>query len=187
MEYIQKPYNLNSAGNILKVKLRFYTANPTISTVSTSGKITVFSTYQGKQISETYTEQLDDTALSIKADADTFIYITGNVNYFYFGAVVDYLDISNNFYYDEIFTSEEIFKLVALNNPNLSSINGAIQQIAIRITTQTLSNIVASFISTIKDELTLYTNSDNPYYSTITTAAEKKSVILKELDEFIRE
>ena len=77
-----------------KIILDTLFANPRISNISCTGEIKVSSIYNGEKKVETYTD-LDGETLSIQADANTKIVISGaEITYFEIGLNVDYTKVS---------------------------------------------------------------------------------------------
>ena len=80
MNIYTTPYALQRAGAKIYnvINATFFIANPTITIITCTGNIQVHTIYNGIATTETYSN-LTDTALSLKADAETLVRIVGDV------------------------------------------------------------------------------------------------------------
>lgn len=103
---MQQPYFLQAAGSVNKqlesgIYLRFSDDNALLLGIKFSGTRQIRSTYQGKQINISYTN-LDESAMSIQADAGTDIIITGGeIYYLACGESLSYI-YQNDYRVDEL-------------------------------------------------------------------------------------
>lgn len=172
-----------------KIILDTQFADPTISSISCTGDIKVSSIKNGAPLVETYTD-LDGEALSIQADANTQIVISGaeitaceieeNANYTKISVkntaltrlycnscyALTALDVSKNTALTELYCNS-CYKLVSISYP---------------ATNEDVSTAIAgAIIDAEYAEGTVYTDSEGAYYSTIATAATAKSWTIEQL------
>ena len=166
----------SSVGTII---LHTLVDNPGIDTIS--GNVTVTSIKNGTKITETYA--LDAETLSIEADAQTVIRITGEITgELNFGSSKDFDKISVK---NTALTSLNCYDCYALQaldlrtNTALTSLScdscTKIKAVYYPATDSGVATKVASLITGAEaDDGTVYTDSAAAYYSTIATAATTK-------------
>ncbi len=92
--FLQAAGRAGKGGHVGKITLFTQFANPSISSISCTGEIKVSSIYNGEPLVETYSD-LDGDALSIQADANTQIVISGtDITACEIGDNIDYTKIS---------------------------------------------------------------------------------------------
>ena len=194
MSGILSPAFLQAAGRAGKERFAGFmlvslTDDPTISSVSCDGEMTVKTTKGGVEKIETYTD-LDGDTLSISADKNTKIYISGNLT--------GEWEMGGNTYFVSIkgtntaLTQLNCSYCSALQELNLSA-NTALTQlncgscykiigISYPATNDDVSTAIAGAITgATADDGTVYTDSAGAYYSTIETAANSKGWTIEQL------
>ena len=163
--------------------------DPEINSVSCTGEMTVKTIKNGAEHIDTYTD-LDGEALSISADKNTKIYISGNLTgEWEIGSNTTFISIKGANTALTSLSCNDCYTLQELNlsaNTALTSLDCsscyALQELKYPATDSTVSTEIASAISNANAaDGTVYTDSNGAYYSTIATAATNKGWTIEQL------
>ena len=211
MNIMQQPYFLNNGGNKKAkdgIMLWYVGKNPYIAGLTGTGNITIHSIYNGISTTETYTN-LNNTAIAIKADPNTEVYVEGNVTSMKnlsleqrircCSTTLTTLSCYNCLELTDIdvSTSTALTKLECYKDPGLTDLNlsantalttlycdhcNYVQTIYAIASSQSVAKKIASAIqSAFATDGTLYINSSDTYASTVISAATAKGWTVKDL------
>ena len=197
MSGILSPAFLQAAGRagkgtpVGKIILDTQFADPTISSISCTGEIKVATIKNGAPLVETYSDLNGDT-LSIQADANTQIVITGaEITACEIGTNAEYTKISvNNTALTKLdcsscsaLTALDLSKNTALTKLDCNNC-AELVSISYPATNEDVSTAIANAITAARNTTgTVYTDSEGAYYSTIADAATAKGWTIEQIPE----